>query len=442
MEMNKELPLEILDSLSEGVITLDKELKIAFINLAAQRITGLKKREISGKLCKAVFHCEFCKTGCPICRMLETGNSIFNFDTKIITKENEEIDIKINATILKDESTKPVGAVISFKDLSNMKNLKRMLNEDSDFSGIIGKSEQMKEIYKLIIEISDSDAPVLIQGETGTGKELIANAIKATSKRKRNPFLKINCAVFPQDLLASELFGHIKGAFTSADRNRMGRFELANTGTIFLDEISEMPIQMQTHLLRILQDGTFERVGDSITRNTDVRIIAATNQEIEKAIRDNKLREDLFFRINVVPITVPPLRTRKEDIPLLVNHFIKKFSISYNKSIVGIDKEALKILVNYDWPGNIRQLENAIEYAFVRSHSNLNICACCLPTYLRTVIECYNYKYSVQHREYISTGKLLKLLDDNGWNRSKVADILGVNRTTIWRKIKEFGLNP
>ena len=440
--MKKELPLEILDSLSEGVITLDKELKISFVNLAAQRITGLDTNEISGKLCKTVFRCEFCKTGCPICRMLETGNSIFNFDTKINTKENKEIEIKINATILKDENTKPVGAVISFKDLSNVKNLEKILNENSDFYGIIGKSEQMKEIYKLIIEISDSDAPVLIQGETGTGKELVANAIKATSKRKRNPFLKINCAVFPQDLLASELFGHIKGAFTSAETNRVGRFELANTGTIFLDEISEMPIQMQTHLLRILQDGTFERIGDSKTRSTDVRIIAATNQNVEQAILDNKLREDLFFRINVVPITVPPLRKRKEDISLLVNHFIRKFSISYNKSIIDIDKEALNLLINYDWPGNIRQLENAIEYAFVRSHSNLNICECCLPSYLRASIKCDNYEYSVKHRNYISVGKLLKLLDDNGWNRSKVADILGVNRTTIWRKIKEFGLNP
>lgn len=440
--MKKELPLEILDSLSEGVITLDKELKISFVNLAAQRITGLDTNEISGKLCKTVFRCEFCKTGCPICRMLETGNSIFNFDTKINTKENKEIEIKINATILKDENTKPVGAVISFKDLSNVKNLEKILNENSDFYGIIGKSEQMKEIYKLILEISDSDAPVLIQGETGTGKELVANAIKATSKRKRNPFLKINCAVFPQDLLASELFGHIKGAFTSAETNRVGRFELANTGTIFLDEISELPIQMQTHLLRILQDGTFERIGDSKTRSTDVRIIAATNQNVEQAILDNKLREDLFFRINVVPITVPPLRKRKEDIPLLVNHFIRKFSISYNKSIIDIDKEALNLLINYDWPGNIRQLENAIEYAFVRSHSNLNICECSLPSYLRASIKCDNYEYSVKHRNYISVGKLLKLLDDNGWNRSKVADILGVNRTTIWRKIKEFGLNP
>ncbi len=440
--MKKELPLEILDSLSEGVITLDKELKISFVNLAAQRMTGLDTNEISGKLCKTVLRCEFCKTGCPICRMLETGNSIFNFDTKINTKENKEIEIKINATILKDENTKPVGAVISFKDLSNVKNLEKILNENSDFYGIIGKSEQMKEIYKLIIEISDSDAPVLIQGETGTGKELVANAIKATSKRKRNPFLKINCAVFPQDLLASELFGHIKGAFTSAESNRVGRFELANTGTIFLDEISELPIQMQTHLLRILQDGTFERIGDSKTRSTDVRIISATNQNVEQAILDNKLREDLFFRINVVPITVPPLRKRKEDISLLVNHFIRKFSISYNKSIIDIDKEALNLLINYDWPGNIRQLENAIEYAFVRSHSNLNICECSLPSYLRASIKCDNYEYSVKHRNYISVGKLLKLLDDNGWNRSKVADILGVNRTTIWRKIKEFGLNP
>jgi len=440
--MDKDLPLEILDSLSEGIITIDKGFKITFINLAAERITGMKKNEIFGKLCKAIFRPDFCKTSCPIRSILETGNSIFNFKNKIITSDNEEIDVKINATILRDERSKPVGGVISFTDISQMKDVDKILRESSDFYGIVGKSAQMKEIYNLINEISDSDVPVLIQGETGTGKELIANAIQITSKRKRNPFLKINCAVFPPDLLASELFGHVRGSFTSADRDRSGRFELANSGTIFLDEISEMSLQMQTHLLRILQDGTFERVGDSITRNTDVRIIAATNTDVEKAIIEKTFREDLFFRINVVPINLPPLRNRKEDIPLLVKHFIKKFSIVYNKPIDGIENEALRLLMNYNWPGNIRQLENAIEYAFVRSHQNKNIRECCLPLYLRKEQKCYHEEFPVQHHEYISMGKLLELLDAHGWNKSKVADELGVNRTTIWRKIKEFGLVP
>jgi len=438
--MNENLPLKILDSLSEGIITLDKEFKITFINLAAERITGLKKDEIFGTLCKAVFRPDYCRTGCPIRSILETGNSIFNFKNKIITSEKEEIDVKINATVLRDESLRPIGGVISFTDISKMKNVDKILSESSDFYGTVGNSPQMNEIYELINEISDSDVPVLIQGETGTGKELIANAIQITSRRKRNPFLKINCAVFPSDLLASELFGHVKGSFTGAVRDRSGRFELANTGTVFLDEISEMSLQMQSHLLRILQDGTFERVGDSITRNTDVRVIAATNIDIEKAIQEKTFREDLFFRINVVPIYLPPLRKRKEDIPSLVSHFIKKFSIIYNKPIEGIENEALNFLINYNWPGNIRQLENAIEYAFVRSHQNNKISKCCLPQYLRKDQECYNEELPVQHHEYISMGKLLNLLDANGWNKSKVADMLGVNRTTVWRKIKYFGL--
>ena len=439
--MNNNLPLEILDSLSEGVITLDKEFKIKFINLAAQRITGLQKDQIFGKLCKAVFKPDFCKVQCPISRVLQSGNSIFNFDTKIITYDQKELSVKINATILDDENKKPVGAVISFKDTSQIEDLDKILREDSDYLGIVGKSSSMLEIYKLINEIADSDAPVLIQGETGTGKELIANAIQETSKRRKNPFLKINCAVFPQDLLASELFGHTKGAFTSADKDRIGRFELAKTGTIFLDEISEMPLHMQTHLLRILQDGTFERVGDSITRYTDVRIIAATNKDVDTAISENEFRKDLFFRINVIPINLPPLRQRKEDIPLLVNHFIKKFTLLYKKPILGIEKDALDILTKYNWPGNIRQLENAIEYAFVRSHNKINICRCCLPVFLIPPDECTNEDINnIHHHTYISPDILLKLLNENGWNRSKVADILGVNRSTIWRKIKEYNL--
>ncbi len=438
--MDKDLPLEILDSLSEGIITLNKEFKITFINLAAERITGLNKNEVFGRLCKSVFLSDWCKTACPIRQILETGESVFNFKNKVITKDGNTISVKINATVLKDENAKPMGAVISFNDVSRIKNVEKILRENSDFYGIVGSSPKMKEIYKLIIEISNSDAPVFIQGETGTGKELIANAIQETSKRKRNPFLKINCAVFPPELLASELFGHVKGSFTGAESDRSGRFELANTGTIFLDEISEMSLQMQTHLLRILQDGGFERVGDSVTRHTDVRIIAATNRDIEEAIKNKTFREDLYYRINVIPIKMPPLRERKEDIPALVMHFIKNFSLVYNKKIVGIDRDALELLMEFDWPGNIRQLRNVIEYAFVRSHKNDNICLCCLPPYLGTGEKCLNKSYPVKHREYISMGKLLKLLDENGWNQTKVAEILGVNRTTVWRKIKEYGL--
>ncbi|NOX17841.1 MAG: PAS domain-containing protein [Chlorobi bacterium] len=438
--MDKDLPLEILDSLSEGIITLDKEFKITFINLAAERITGLKKNEVFGRLCKSVFQSDWCKTACPIRQILETGNSVFNFNNRIITKDADKIDVKINATVLRDENGSPIGGVISFVDISHLENVEKILSENSDFHGIVGRSPQMREIYELINEISESDAPVLIQGETGSGKELIANAIQETSKRKRNPFLKINCAVFPPELLASELFGHVKGSFTGAERDRSGRFELANTGTIFLDEISEMSLQMQSHLLRILEDGSFERVGDSITRSADVRIIAASNIDVEEAIRNKTFREDLYFRINVIPINLPPLRERKEDISLLVNQFIKKFSLVYKKPIEGIEKDALDLLIDFDWPGNIRQLKNAIEYAFVRSHQDKNICVCCLPAYLGIGEKCHNKYFPIKHREYISTGKLLRLLDENGWNQTKVAEILGVNRTTIWRKIKEFGL--
>lgn len=358
---------DILDSLGEGVITVDKDFRVTFFNRAAEIITGYKRDEVAGRLCKLVFDCELCETKCPIGLVLETNQNIYDFSSNILLKDGSRKSIKLNAAILKNGDGIPTGGVISFRDLSEIEAIKEDRKSMTTFYGIIGHSKAMQQIFELIKEISESDAAVLVQGESGTGKEMIANAIQATSRRKGKPFVKVNCSVFPENLLASELFGHVKGAFTDAIKDRPGRFELADGGTLFLDEVAEMPLQTQIQLLRVLQEGAFERVGESIPRKTNVRVIAATNINIEKALNTGKLREDLYYRLNVIPVVIPSLRKRKEDIPYLVKYFIEDYSKVYLKDINDITNFALDILMNYNWPGNVRELENVIEYAIVRT---------------------------------------------------------------------------
>ncbi|MDX1702205.1 MAG: sigma 54-interacting transcriptional regulator, partial [Melioribacteraceae bacterium] len=342
---------DILDSLGEGVFTVDKSFRINFFNKAAERITGHKKNEVIGEFCKNVFKSKVCFSGCPIALVLDSKKNIYDFESKIKTANDHFIPIKLNAAVLHNDEEKPIGGVISFREISDIERIKNDLTKDSQFCGIIGKSKPMKEIFELINEISDSDAPVFIQGESGTGKEMIANAIQQTSSRKDKVFIKINCSVFPPHLLASELFGHVKGAFTDAVKDRPGRFEIADEGTIFLDEVAEMPPQMQLQLLRVLQEGTFERVGESITRRVDVRVIAATNINIEEALKSGKFREDLYYRLNVIPIEVPPLKDRLVDLIPLVKYFLSKFSLLYKKEITDIDDDALELITNFEWRG-------------------------------------------------------------------------------------------
>lgn len=431
---------DILNSLAEGVLTVDKNFKINFFNKAAEQITGYSKADVVGQFCKYVFKCELCQIKCPIGLVLESGNDIYEYNSNIETKSGKRKNIRLNAAILKNKDTEPVGGVISFRDLSELEIIRRESNLLTDFFGIIGHSKPMQEIFSLIQEISESDATVLIQGESGTGKELIANAIQATSLRKDKIFLKVNCSVFPQNLLASELFGHIKGAFTDAIKDRPGRFELANGGTIFLDEVAEMPLQTQIQLLRVLQEGTFERVGESVTRKTDVRVISATNIDVQKALETGKLREDLFYRLNVIPVFVPPLRERKEDIPYLIRHFISDYSKIYKKEIEDIDDDALEVLMNYSWPGNVRELENAIEYLIVRNKNGKNISINNLPSNFKVNLS-ISPKEVINEVKNDNTSQLIKLLQKHHWNKTKVAKELGVGRTTLWRMLKNLGLD-
>lgn len=428
----------ILDSLAEAVVTVDKDFKVTFINEAAERITGYKKEDLLGKHCKNYFESDFCEFNCPIVNVLKTGKNVYDRETEIHCNNKETIPIKLNAAVLKDDNNQPVGGVISFRDISFLKKLNNVLNTESSFYGIIGKSKKIKQIFDLIEEIADADAPVIIMGETGTGKELIANAIQSISRRKSKTFIKVNCSVIPQNLIASELFGHVKGAFTDARNDRMGRFEYADGGTVFLDEICDLPVDLQPQLLRFLQEGTFEKLGESITRKSDVRIISATNKNIELEIAKGTFREDLFYRLNVISIDLPPLRQRKDDIPLLIDFFIKKYSAIYNKNITGIDNNSMDVLINYNFPGNIRELENIVEYSVIRTKDNNEICICLLPHKLRTKSNCADNNKSASE---INNNELIELLNKNKWNKSKVAEELGVDRTTLWRKMKKIGID-
>ncbi len=441
MPISDNLKDNILDSIAEGVFTVDKNFRINFFNKAAEKITGHIRSEVIGKFCKHVFRSEVCFTDCPIATVLQNKKNIFDFESKIKTGAGIDIPIKLNAAVLYNEFDEPTGGIVSFRDISVFEAIGMDLQKETQFHGIIGHSKQMKEIFELIEEIAETDAPVFIQGESGTGKELVANAIQKLSERVNHPFVKINCSVFPSNLLASELFGHVKGAFTDAIKDRPGRFEIAEKGTIFLDEVAEMPLQMQIQLLRVLQEGTFERVGESITRKADVRVIAATNINIKEALKKGQFREDLFYRLNVIPIEIPPLRTRTEDIVPLVKHFLNKFSLFYKRPIAEIEEKAIELLLNYSWPGNIRELENVIEYAFVRTTKKNIIEASKLPPIITENIKPLKTKsFSEFSPDSKERTDLLILLEKNQWNKSKTAEELKLGRTTLWRKMKKLGL--
>ena len=356
-------------------------------------------------------------------------------EANYINVDGKLFPVKVNASVLEDDDNNPIGGIVSFRDNSVNKTLEKLIGLEPHFYGMIGKSKPMVEIFNTITEVSDSDATVLISGETGVGKELVANAIHATSNRSNKPFVKVNCAVLPENLLASELFGHIRGAFTDAIKDRVGRFEMANGGTIFLDEIGEMPMHLQTQLLRILQEGTFERLGESSTQKVDVRVIAASNKDLEKEIAAKKFREDLFYRLNVIPIVVPPLRERAEDILLLAQFFVNKYAHKYKKNIKDISPDAAEVLQNCKWPGNVRELENAIEYSFVRSKRADSVCLCCLPPHIRPKKECVKKLSTKIIERDEKAEELLSLLRKNHWNKTKVAKLLGVDRSTIHRRL-------
>jgi PAS domain S-box-containing protein len=428
----------ILDSITEGVFTVDKDWRITSFNKAASEITGVPEKEAIGARCCNVFKASICENDCALRHTLKTGRPVVNKAIYIINSEGEKIPISISTALLKDKQGNIIGGVETFRDLSTVERLRRELHRKYIFEDMVSKNARMREIFDLIPLFAESDSPVLIEGESGTGKELVASSIHNLSPRKEQPFIKINCGALPDSLLQSELFGYKAGAFTDARKDKPGRFELAGMGTIFLDEIGDISPALQVNLLRVLQDGTYQPLGGVETLKSEARVIAATNSNLMELVDEGRFRRDLYYRINVVRIHLPPLRERKDDIPLLVDHFIGKFNRLRGKDISGISPEAMKLLMNYDYRGNIRELENIIEHAFVLMKGGL-----ITPAYLPQEIQ--RQPVQASERSAVSVEdfrrkEIIEALERNDWNRSRAARDLGIHKTTLYRRIKSLDI--
>ncbi len=435
----------ILDSIADGVFTVDSEWKITSLNRAAEKITGIDKDEALGRYCWEVFRASICEQRCSLRHTMETGHPIVNQSIFIVNSEGERIPISISTAILKDEQGHVIGGVETFRDLSVVEELRKELSGRHSFLDIISKNKEMQRLFGILEQISESDATVLLEGESGTGKELFAKAIHSLSPRKKSPMVTINCGSLPDTLLESELFGYKAGAFTDAKRDKPGRLALAKKGTVFLDEIGDISPALQVRLLRVLQDRVYEPLGSIASEKADVRIVVATNRNLESLVKDGTFREDLYYRINVVKLVLPPLRKRKEDIPLLAEHFLRKFSRLSGKEIQGLSPEVFPLLMSHDFPGNIRELENMIEYATVVCKNHW-IGIEHLPEYLNK--EWSDIKKTIEkgsdrdgsswndmERSYI-----YEVLRKNNWSRSATASQIGIHTTTLWRKIKRLNI--
>lgn len=425
---DRENLVRILDNLSEGIIAHDNERRILFFNRAAENTTGFEREEVLGRDCHEVFGGPFCGVKCSFCKSAPTHLGTLHYPLNILTRDGDPRRIEMTVTEIKDSLGNSFGVIASFNDITDLISLQIRSGELKSFCGIIGRHESMLQIYSQIRELAGSSFPVLITGETGTGKELVAYAIHSESRRSGGPFVPINCAALPETILESELFGHVKGAFTGAVRNKKGRFELAHGGTIFLDEVTDLPKLMQAKLLRVLQEGTFMRVGGEETCSVDVRLISATNRDIKHEIKNGNFRDDLYYRINSVPIHIPPLRKRKSDIPILAEHFLSMTSEEGQKT-GGLSKEALDIMIEYLWPGNIRELQSAIRFSAVKSRGSL-IQPDHLPVELK---EWRGNSTSRSPYQKLDLESVRNAISQTGGNKTRAARLLGVGRATLYR---------
>ncbi len=431
----------ILNSITDGVFTINTDWQITSFNSAAEKVTGYSNKEVLGRKCWDVLRGSNCGANCPMRQVLQTGKPIFNLEVKIVSKAGKTIPVSVTSSVLIDEEGVAMGAVETFRDMSPLQELKSELEERYRFDQIIGKSKPMQDLYDLLEDVAATDATVLVQGESGTGKELVVKAIHFNSVRRSGPFISVNCAALPETLLESELFGYEKGAFTGAIREKPGRFELANGGTLFLDEIGEMSYPLQAKLLRVLDEHVIERVGGIKSIRVDVRIVAATNKNLREAVEKGAFRQDLFYRLNVVPIHLTPLRERKEDIPLLVDHFIRKFNEKMGKRIRGVSSEVLRIFMDYEWPGNVRELENLLEFSFIQCKTE-TIGVQHLPTEFQRHFQTIRLIREEPQEALQKYEKNLihQTLVQNMGSRVKTARQLGMSKATLWRKMKKYGL--
>lgn len=443
----------VVDTIQDGVMIVDKNGRIVFVNRSFKKITGYSEEEALGRSCR-LLQCDACKkarclTGGNWCDLFKTGR----IDMKrcaMTHKDKGELQILKNASLLKDSSGNVIGAVETLTDISDIvekdhqiEAFRKELQQENGFHGLLGTSRAMQQVFELIRNAAGSDAPVLIQGESGTGKELVAQAIHEIGPRREKSFIKVNCAALNESILESELFGHVKGAFTGAIRDREGRFEAARDGDLFLDEIADLPFSCQVKLLRVLEENIIERVGDNRPVPVNTRIITATNRIIETDVRTGAFREDLFYRINVIPIQIPPLRERAEDIPVLVDSFLRHNRLKTQSRIHGVSNGAMQSLMAYRWPGNVRELKSAFEYAFVTCHGRI-IRNEHLPRHVSafaSVLPAPKAEEWIPDREEAKKQQLLKALDQSFGNQSMAARMLGVSRVTVWNRMKKYGID-
>ena len=440
----------VVDTIHDGIMIVDTGGTIVSVNTAFESITGYSRDEIIGRSC-TILHCNTCeatreKADCHWCQLFRIGN-VRKQSCVMMRKDGRYLHILKNAALLRDAHGEVIGGVETMTDVTELiekdtqiEAFRRQLRAEDGFHGILGSSAPMQRVYDLITNAAQSDAPVIIFGESGTGKELIARAIHESKSAQQRPYVKVNCAALNESLLESELFGHVKGAFTGAHKDRTGRFEAANGGDIFLDEIGDLPFSTQVKLLRVLEEKVIERVGDQRPISIDVRIISATNRDLKRLVEQGNFREDLFYRINVIPIHVPPLRERVSDIPLLAEHFFRRIQLKSDKKINGIAKEAMHLLMAHTWPGNVRELKSTFEYAFVTCQGlmiqprDLPPDINGKPKALPTAISAGGTRDDTKKR------RLIEALEQAGGNQSQAAEILGVTRVTVWNQMRKYGI--
>jgi PAS domain S-box-containing protein len=432
----------ILDSIADGVFTVDDDWNITSFNRAAERITGVSCRQAIGQKCFDVFHASICQSACALRETMESGRQRVDRRINILNSRGEKVPVSVSTALLRSENGDVIGGVETFRDLSAVEALRKEIDEHYTFHDIVSKNHEIRRILGILPDVATSDSTVLIEGPTGSGKELFAKAIHNLSNRARRKYVAVNCGALPDTLLESELFGYKKGAFTDATRDKPGRFALAEGGTLFLDEIGDISTALQVKLLRILQEKEYEPLGGTATLKANVRVIAATNRPLAELAARGTFREDLYYRLNVLSIVLPPLARRREDIPLLVDHFIQKFSAQQGKQIEGISEDALGVLLDYDFPGNVRQLQNVVEHSVVLCRGS-RIDVNSLP------MELLQETPGPRGRESSTGGgplvraeaaTILQTLREYGGHRGKTARALGIDKTTLWRKMRKYGI--
>lgn len=431
----------ILDNITEGVFTIDKHKRITSFNAAAEHITGVPRAEAVGQYCYNVFRSNVCETDCALFKTICTGVPTSAKTIYILNSKGKQTPISISTALLRNPGNEVIGAVQIFRDLTVVNKLRQEIEQKYTFADIISKNRQMKLIFDILPQIAESGCLVLIQGESGTGKELFARVIHDLSKRKNKKLVAVNCGALPDALLESELFGYKAGAFTDAKKDKKGRFAQAEHGTILLDEIGDISPAFQVRLLRFLQDKTYEPLGSSETVKADVRVLAATNKNLVEMVERGEFRQDLYYRINIINITIPPLRERPEDIPLLVKHFIAKHNHIMGKNITEASPQVLNILMNHDFPGNVRELENIIERALVLCRNEIIEPENLPPELLSKSSQTIKLSHKPPSLQDLERQNIIAVLKRNHWNRLAAASELGMHKTTLFRKIKQLHIS-